>query len=498
MTTTEPTRLLIAAMGGEGGGVLAGWVTEAALAEGLWVQRTSVPGVAQRTGATTYYIELMPRTGDRRPVFALNPSPGRVDVLLATELLEAERMVRQGYVTPDRTWLMASTHRVFTVDEKSAMSDGRVDPEAMIAVCERFSRRAWLDDLSGVAAANGCHLNAVLLGALAGSGALPVSAGALRAAVAGGGKAVEANLRGFDAGHAVLSGDAPPRPVPEPEPREESPRQHSPHEFLPVEAARLAEEGVARLTDYQDADYARLYLDRLKGLAERPGVTDAVLESAARHLALRMSYEDTFRVAQLKLRESRLAKVRAEARGRPGDIIDVTEYLKPGPEEIFGMLGPRLGGWLMGAVERRGWQDKSFPMKLRTTRFSGFIRLRVLAALRRRRRKTLRHAQEEAWIAHWLDRIEAALPAAPEAAVEIAEAAKLVRGYGATLKRGLRNFERIDAAIIAPGLDGAFPPATFADGVMQARLAALKDPEGTALDNMISAFQAAQSRKLSA
>ncbi|HEV2727754.1 MAG TPA: 2-oxoacid:acceptor oxidoreductase family protein, partial [Solirubrobacterales bacterium] len=108
-------RLLIAAMGGEGGGVLAGWITQAAVAAGLAVQRTSIPGVAQRTGATTYYIEIMPQAGGARPVLALNPTPGRVDILVATELLEAARMVQAGFVTQDRTLLLASTRRVFTI-----------------------------------------------------------------------------------------------------------------------------------------------------------------------------------------------------------------------------------------------------------------------------------------------------------------------------------------------------------------------------------------------
>src|SRR5205085_8567386 len=97
---------LIAAMGGEGGGVLAGWITQAAAAAGHAAQRTSIPGVAQRTGATTYYLEIMPGAGEAAPVLALNPAPGRVDVVLATELLEAARTVQAGYVTPERTLLI--------------------------------------------------------------------------------------------------------------------------------------------------------------------------------------------------------------------------------------------------------------------------------------------------------------------------------------------------------------------------------------------------------
>ena len=60
MNAERNLTLVIGALGGEGGGVLADWIVETAHAAGYPVQATSIPGVAQRTGATTYYIELFP------------------------------------------------------------------------------------------------------------------------------------------------------------------------------------------------------------------------------------------------------------------------------------------------------------------------------------------------------------------------------------------------------------------------------------------------------
>jgi indolepyruvate ferredoxin oxidoreductase beta subunit len=91
--------VLIAALGGEGGGVLASWLQRSAIAEGHFVQGTSIPGVAQRSGATTYYLEIVPRAGARharslpQPVLGLNAAPGEVDLVVASELLEAVRTV---------------------------------------------------------------------------------------------------------------------------------------------------------------------------------------------------------------------------------------------------------------------------------------------------------------------------------------------------------------------------------------------------------------------
>src|SRR5262249_60880596 len=114
---------LIAALGGEGGGVLTNWIVAAAAQQGFPVQSTSIPGVAQRTGATTYYIEMVPtpwrELGGRRPILALSPGVGDVDLVVASELLEAGRAVVAGYVTPDRTLLIGSTRpSLLGLDEK--------------------------------------------------------------------------------------------------------------------------------------------------------------------------------------------------------------------------------------------------------------------------------------------------------------------------------------------------------------------------------------------
>ena len=51
---TQPIKIAVLAMGGEGGGVLADWIVDLGEANGYIAQTTSVPGVAQRTGATIY------------------------------------------------------------------------------------------------------------------------------------------------------------------------------------------------------------------------------------------------------------------------------------------------------------------------------------------------------------------------------------------------------------------------------------------------------------
>jgi indolepyruvate ferredoxin oxidoreductase, beta subunit len=202
----KPITVLIAALGGEGGGVLASWLHRSAIAAGHFVQGTSIPGVAQRTGATTYYLEIIPyaaarhEAGGARPVLALNAAPGEVDLVVASELLEATRALSAGFVTPDRTTLIASSARVFTIDEKTAMGDGQLDDRRMADLARRFSRRSVLADFATVASEAKAPLNAVLLGAIAASSALPIAAQTFRSAIRAEGKSVDVNLRGFEAG----------------------------------------------------------------------------------------------------------------------------------------------------------------------------------------------------------------------------------------------------------------------------------------------------------
>src|ERR1700723_53522 len=207
----EPCAITIAivAMGGEGGGVLADWIVDLAEDAGYRAQTTSVPGVAQRTGSTIYYIELFPSgladAAGKDPVLALMPVPGEVDIVIASELMEAGRAVQRGLVTPARTTLIASTHRVYSMIEKTHAADGRIDNAGLVASGAGAARVFVARDFARVAAATGSVISAPLFGALATSGALPFSRGQFEEAIRRGGVGVTASLAAFAAGVAASS-----------------------------------------------------------------------------------------------------------------------------------------------------------------------------------------------------------------------------------------------------------------------------------------------------
>ncbi len=490
---SRPVTILVGALGGDGGGVLCDWIVAAAQARGLAVQATQIPGVAQRTGATTYYVEVAPRAGDRPSVLALNPAIGEVDIALATELLEAGRMIFNGFVSPDRTTLIASTHRVLAIGERMAMGDGSFDVGRLLRAVKERSREQILFDMDQAAEESGGVLNAVLLGALAGSGKLPIPDAAFEAAIREGGKAVDSNLAAFAFGRGHARGEL------EQVVREHRKRQAAARGIedlfervrgtFPASAHDTVEEGIRRLTRYQDRRYAELYLQRLE--AVRALGSPDLLRDTARHLAVRMSFEDVIRVAQVKTSAARLARVRAEVRARDGEPVEITEHFKPGYDEIAAVLPAGLGRRLRGWAARTGRMGRDhFSMHVRTTTVLGFLRLRLVAGLKAWRPHTLRFVEEQAQIDQWLEQVRAAARIDETLAREIVECARLIKGYGDTWRRGSDNFRRIEADVIAPALAGRLPVRTAADAVASARVAALADPEGQSLDRALAAIAA--------
>jgi indolepyruvate ferredoxin oxidoreductase alpha subunit len=483
-----PVKLLIAALGGEGGGVLTHWIVSAAADAGFPVQSTSIPGVAQRTGATTYYIEILPvpvkELGGKRPVLALTPGVGDIDVAVASELLEAGRSVANGFVTPERTHVIASTGRFYAVDEKIAMGDGRFDQDKLTKIIREYAHDALLVDMAELAKDSGSIINAVMLGAVAGSGRLPLSVEQLEAAIRADGKSVDANLRGFRAGLDAARAGVPAARAPE---RKKGAAatlaalELEVAQMFPAPAQRVIVEGVRRLAAYQSLDYARLYLDRLKPFAKSDAQA-RLLQEVARHLAVRMSYEDIVRVAQAKIAPSRFARIAREELRVTDEPYSVHDFLKPGFEELTQLLPPFLARPILRLAERKGWLGRVyFGMEINSTSVAGYLRFLLLAKLRWLRPYGIRYAQEQERLEAWLKLIAQAAARSPELALEIAECARLIKGYGDTFARGLANYGQIEAHVIQPALAGEIAAGRAADAVASARTAALIDPEGMSL-----------------
>lgn len=507
---SAPISVVVAALGGQGGGVLAEWLFVAATRAGHVAQSTSIPGVAQRTGATTYYIEVFPDPADRldgrMPVLGLYPVPGRVDLIVSSELLEAVRAVQSGLASPTRTTLITSSSRTLTNHEKIILGDGRLDSAALIEVARANSRRFIAFDMDASTREAGTVVSAVMAGAIAASGVLPFDPALLEATIRESGQGAHASLRGFALGYAAAGGTTPattPAPM---LPAKGSPTAalgaaaaaHPTLTDFPAAVRDMIEAGFMRLAAYQDRRYAELYLRRLEPIltAERKADPSAVHEFAltretARYLALWMAFDDIVRVAWLKCRASRFARVRREVAAREGDLVRITDYFKPGIPEIAGLLPPALAKRLIAWDVRRqagGHAPFSLALRLRSDSIHGFLALRALAAMRGLRRRGLRYGEEQAAIERWLTAVAQATATDWRIGHEISLSGRLVKGYGETNERGKRNLFHIVETLARSGTFAA--PRDRANAIRRAREAALADEGGKALDSVLAAHGA--------
>jgi indolepyruvate ferredoxin oxidoreductase beta subunit len=495
VTVARSINIAILAMGGEGGGVLADWIVDLGESSGYLAQTTSVPGVAQRTGSTIYYVELFPeeaaRAAGKDPVLALMPVPGEVDVVIASELMEAGRAITRGLVTPDRTTLIASTNRVYSMTEKIAMGDGRADADAFFKAGSEAARVFIHRDFATMAESNRSVISATLFGALAGSGTLPFQRQQFETAIERSGIAVASSLKAFAAGFdAATSSEASPetvgKAVPKPGPALAALATRITAGF-PAASHAILFAGIERLADYQDVAYASTYLDRLEPIrasAQQQGRQDAMLLSeTARYLALWMSYEDAIRVADLKTRRTRFERVHADARVAGDQLLRIKEFLHPRVEEFADILPAGLGTWLL----KTGWANSLVNRLtakgkiLQTTSLWGFLQLYWLASMRRWRPKTLRFQREQQRIERWLKQVKDVAQSDYALALEVAECPRLVKGYGDTYALGSRNFERLMQAL--PRLRQMDSPAAR---LRNLREAALADDTGKKLENTLA------------
>ena len=486
-------KLAVLAVGGQGGGVLTGWIEALARAQNYACQATSVAGVAQRTGATLYYLEMCPDAA-RQPIFALMPAAGDVDILIASELMEAGRAIIRGLVTPDRTILITSTHRALAVSEKMIPGDGIASSAEVLAAAEIAARRLITADFDALAVAQGSVISAALFGALAASAALPFPVAAFEAAIKAGGKGVEGSLRAFQAGFNASTAPAPDLPAKPAAATPTGPARllvawqalTTRANRLPGAVAEYARPGLQKVVDFQDLEYGAEYLTRVEAvLARDPGPQKSLTGAAAKYIANAMAYDDVIRVADLKTRRSRHRRIAAEMGMDAAKVMRLTEFFHPRAEEIIGMLPAGLGAKLDASPQWTARIDRlvSKGRRLRSDSLFAYLLLYTLSGLKSRRRRSFRHAQEQVHLTRWLDTALGYLPDCA-LATEVLRCRRLIKGYSDTHARGLSKFDRVLAGIALVANREDAP-----DWARRLREAALQDEEGRALDGALQTIR---------
>ena len=257
---------------------------------------------------------------------------------------------------------------------------------------------------------------------------------------------------------------------------------------LPDAARPLAEAGLRKVVDYQDAAYGAAWFDCLETLVTLDrqhggGRHDfAFSAQAAKYLANAWCYDDIIRVADLKTRAARTSRIDDEVGASAASIVQVTEYVHPGAAEFISMMPRRIGRYIDARPRLVQRIDRlvNRGRRIRSDSLRGFFGFYLLAGMRRWRRGLYRHASEMAHIDAWLAAATERLPHDYAHAVSILKARRLIKGYSDTHARGLGKFDKV--------MQGAARLANHPDaGEWTERLirTALADAEGNALDGAL-------------
>lgn len=252
---------------------------------------------------------------------------------------------------------------------------------------------------------------------------------------------------------------------------------------LPDGIVPVVSDGIHLLMDYQGASYAQLYVDRVRRFVGRLGVDDAMLGEIARLMAMRMSYQDPIRLAQLKLAEFDAAA--GDPQLQPDD--DIRKFRL---DELIGALPAVVAEPVLNALEKVDWTRKPVSIRFSTRSRWGVRRLKIEAALRRWRLFSVRYARERAWVERWLHMISRSLAKQPRAASAIVQTADMIQGYGDGYRQSLADWHAIIDGLAKPTFDGVLPLADLADAVAEARTAAMPDPRQVALKRVIEEIRA--------
>jgi hypothetical protein len=224
-------------------------------------------------------------------------------------------------------------------------------------------------------------------------------------------------------------------------------------------------------------------VDRLRRFVGRRGVDDAMFSEIARLMAMRMSYEDPIRIAQLKLAETEIAPGAAHVRS----AADVRKFRI---DELIGALPAIVAEPVLDALEWMGWVHMPVSIRFSASSRWGIRRLKIEASLRRWRRFSVRYAKERVWVERWLHMIDRSLTKQPQAAAAIVQTATMVQGYGDAYRQGLADWHAIIDGLAKPTFDGVLPLADLAGAVAEARAAVTPDPRQAALKRTIAEIKA--------
>lgn len=215
-------------------------------------------------------------------------------------------------------------------------------------------------------------------------------------------------------------------------------------EWLDGDLAQRIERHVRMLVEFQNMDYAALYLDRLGRFHARHGIDDATFREISDLLAARMAFNDPIRVAQIVLGRA--------PNGAPVSALNLPEDLyRPEVLEVAAILPVAQAVKLSNGLNRMRIRGR---FRIRSSTVNGRVKLRLLVRFRRLRPSSLRQITEHRAIERWLHMVGRALDKQPDVVHEIIRSAAVVKGWGASYRLSLLNWHFMIDQLAKPVFDG--------------------------------------------
>ncbi|HXU91593.1 MAG TPA: indolepyruvate ferredoxin oxidoreductase family protein [Methylomirabilota bacterium] len=361
----EPTRrvpgtasIFMTGIGGTGVVTVNQILGTAALLDGKHVRGLDQTGLSQKGGPVVSHLKIFERSEE----VSAKVSAGGADCYLGFDVLVATSPQNLDHARADKTIAAVSTSQVPTGAMVTKTDVHFPDAGGLLASINRCTRKdenAYLDALGLAETLFDDHMaaNLIVLGAAYQAGAIPVAASAIERAIALNGVSVTMNTQAFRAGRLVVAdpswaGTLKRRRIGAVETTAAltaEARALVDMASAHAETRRLVEIRVPELIDYQDAAYARRYVDVVRRVvdAERRVAPDrtALSEAVARYLFKLMAYKDEYEVARLHLKNDLAAALKEEY----PDGVSVHYNLHPPMLRAFGWQRKiRFGRWFDG------------------------------------------------------------------------------------------------------------------------------------------------------
>lgn len=463
MKKVEPIKIALLAVGGDGGSVFTSWCVNLAKNCGYFASSTSIAGVAQRTGSTLYYLELLPqieiKKRDKTPVLSQMPIPGDVDIVIATEIVEIGRALNRGLIS-EKTTVVFSSHRSLAISEKSSSADEIIDAQKIIDEVEKHTKSKIIySNFKKIAKKNGSVISSSLLGALCGSGALPFSKENFEKVIIDDKIGVENSIRTFrEAYDDVKSGNknklldtgfdkATLSVMPKVSKNKEVQKFINRIKKYDKNLHDIAYLGVIHTSNWHDHKWGTYYLDELEKVIaiDSKEKNFSLSFNYAKYLSTALSYDDLICVSAIKTSKKRLKEVRAQVEAKEEELVEVLDFLHPGLEEFCGFMPKGLGAKLSKSEKFKNFFTKYLDRdrRMKSTNLVNFLVLYFVGSLKNWRFKSFRHFEEMENVDFWNKRIEKLLSTNYELAVLAVQSYRVKKGYGDTFHRSHSKFKML-------------------------------------------------------